>query len=108
MRVNEIQPVGVWDVKDAEWQTRRALKSDWLREHGIPVNQAYRAEFYWNDPPFVRIFCFHLDEDGRKHWDHGHDPQTCKLDHACGACTEPPHDVPLSELPPRELLAAGR
>lgn len=95
--------LAVWDVDDPAWWHRHQAKSDWARAQGIPVDYTYRLEFYLVDAPFARVFAYHLNGDGKKHWTHGHDPQTCGPDHDCGACKEPPYDMPLSALPPREL-----
>ena len=92
------EPLAAWDARDPQWPRRRQEKSNWLREHGVPVNHAYRTEFYLVDAPFVRVFTYHLNEDGRPHWDEAHN---CTRRPA----TEPPFDMPLSELPPRELLS---
>ena len=99
----ETEPVAVWDVSDPVWRHGWRPKSQWLRDQGLPVNQIYRAEFFLGDPPRVRIFCYALNEDGRKHWAPSH--VQAPHDHdACGAAREEPRIVPLTGLPPRYLL----
>ena len=96
----EIKPVAVWDVGDPGWPHGREAKTQWLREQGLPVDQMFRAEFLLIDAPCARIFCYALNEDGHRYRSqdlHGHDARR--------AATEPPRIVPLSGLPPRELLA---
>ena len=79
----------------------RAAKSRWLGNQGLPVDQMYRAEFLVIDAPCARIFCYALNEDGRKYCTaHPQEPH----DHT--PAVEPPRIVPLSALPPRELLGA--
>jgi hypothetical protein len=51
------------------------------------------------DAPSVRIFCYALNDDGKRHWAPGHDRD------ACGVAREEPRDVLLDELPPPELRA---
>ncbi len=97
--MSETAPVAVWDVHDRDWRYARETKSRWLREQGLPVDQMYRIEFLLTDPPSARIFCFALNEDGRRYIDgHSQDPHDHK------AATEPPRIVPLNSLPPRGLL----
>lgn len=99
----ETEPVAVWDASDPRWPDRREAKVQWLRKQGLPVDQMFRAEFLLIDAPCARIFCYHLNEDGRRHLDHHHSQGP--HDHsACKAAAEPPRIVPLSALPPRELL----
>jgi hypothetical protein len=97
-----IEPVAVWDARDRAWRRRGEARSQWLRGEGLPVDQMFRAEFLLIDAPCARIFCYALNEDGRRYIEgHSRDPH----DHdACEAATEPPRIVPLSTLPPRELL----
>ena len=100
-------PHAVWDVHDPAWWPGHEAKSQWLRDHRVPVDHTYRVEFYLIDMPFARVFSYHVNEDGRHHWDHGHNPQGCGPGHLCGVCRHPPSDVPLSELPPGVLCGAG-
>jgi hypothetical protein len=95
-------PVAVWDTRNPNWRYRREEKSRWLREQGLPADEMFRAEFPLDGAPYARIFCYALNEDGRRYMDgHSQDPH----DHAaCTAAAEPPRIVPLNGLPPRELL----
>jgi hypothetical protein len=86
-----MEPAVVWDAGERAWLRDRKAKSAWLEERGFPVNQMYRAEFYLIDAPFARIFCYALNDNGRKHG-------------FCGSIVrEEPRDVLLDELPPTEL-----
>jgi hypothetical protein len=97
-------PIAVWDARARTWPHRHEAKTRWLREQGLPVNEMFRVEFLLIDAPCARIFCYARNEDGRRYLEgHSQDPH----DHdACEAATEPPRIVPLSDLPPRELLGA--
>jgi hypothetical protein len=99
----EIKPIAVWDTRDADWPNDREVKSRWLRDRGLPVDEMYRAEFFGGDVPSARIFCYALDQDGRRYLN-GHDPRRAHDHDKCAVATEPPRIVPLSGLPPRELL----
>jgi hypothetical protein len=85
--------LAAWDARDAGWPYRRQEKTDWLTAQGLPADEMYRIEFFLADMPCARIFCYHLNEDGRRH-----------LDEERIASVEPPRMVPLTGLPPRELL----
>jgi len=107
--MTETSPVTAWDVREPGWLKRREEKTLWLREQDLPVNQLYRIEFFLTGVPRAQIFCYALNSEGRKHWNQEHmaaggDPH----DHdACDVAREPPRVIPLSELPPRDLLASG-
>ncbi len=82
------EPLAVWDARRAPVRKITAW-SEWAREHGIPVDDTYRIEFYLVDAPFARVFRYAVNADGR-----------CFKDPATGeAAEEPPVDVILSELP---------
>lgn len=102
-----LEPLAVWDVGEAQWWHNWEVKSQWLREHGLPVNEMYRIEFLPGEPPQARIFCYVLNEDGRKHWNENHAAYLAdRSDHdhsLCDVTREPPRIVPLSELPPLDL-----
>ena len=98
-----MEPLAVWDAREPDWLNGREAKTQWLKKQGLPVNKMYRAEFLLTDAPCVRIFCYALDDRGLRHWAQGH--VWTPHDHdACGAAREEPRIVPLSDLPPRELL----
>lgn len=97
--VEEICPVAVWDVGDPGWRHDREAKTRWLEEQGLPASDMYRAEFWLIDAPFARIFCYAHDDNGCRYCA-GHSP----FPHDHLTAKEPPRDVPLSGLPPRELL----
>ncbi len=99
----EIAPTAVWDCRDPDWPRDWQAKSDWLREHGLSGNKAYRIEFYLIDGPVARIFCYAIDGDGKVHWTHGHDPDRPHDHGTCDVAREDPCDVLLDELPPPEL-----
>lgn len=98
-----VEPLAVWDVHDFGWWRNWKLKSAWLKEHGLPGNSMYRAEFYLIDGPCARIFCYALNSDGRKHFAPGHKPGEPHDHDACRIAEEEPRMVPLSSLPPAEL-----
>jgi hypothetical protein len=98
----ELVPLAVWDVREDRWWLDRKFKSDWLHEAGLPRDVMYRIEFWLLDAPFARIFCFALDDDGRKHWAPGHIRGPHNHD-SCHPAFKKPRDVPLDALPPREL-----
>lgn len=98
--------LAVWDVREPDWWTGWRAKSDWARAQGIPVDDTHRIEFYLIDAPFARVFTYARDGQGRKHWNEHH---TCRdsadHDHSrCDVARQPPYDLPLDALPPRELL----
>jgi hypothetical protein len=95
------RPLAAWDVRDAGWfRGPFAERSAWLKEHGLPVHKMYRMEFY--PGAAVRIFCYRLNEAGRRGWNEHHVPGP--HDHsACDAAREEPRDVLLDGLPPEEL-----
>jgi hypothetical protein len=98
----EIKPIAVWDARHADWPHGHKEKTQWLRDQGLPADEMYRAEFMLIDAPCARIFCYARNEDGRRYMT-GHSPGPHDHD-ACEVATEPPRIVPLSGLPPRELL----
>jgi hypothetical protein len=98
-----LEPIAVWDAREPAWRRNRQAKVDWLKEHGLPVNTMHRAEFYLIDAPCARIFCYALNEAGKRHWAPGHDPRQPHDHDRCGAAEEEPRMVPLDELPPLEL-----
>ena len=100
----DVQLEASWDARESAWLHRRQEKEDWLDAQGLLGNQMYRIEFFLDpDWPRARIYCYHLDEDGRRHWNPEHVPGP--HDHSiCGPMVEPPRIVPLAALPPRELL----
>lgn len=99
--------VAVWDASDPGWLKRHAVRSRWLREHGLPADQMYRAEFFQDSGGVlsVRIFCYALNSEGRKYLGPEHNPQREHDHEACAPAKEPPRTIPLSELPPASLLA---
>lgn len=100
-----IMPVAVWDVREKSWLSwSRPERSAWLRDHRLPADDMYRAEFYLIDAPFARVFCYHRNEQGNRHWNDAHDPYRVHDHGACEPATVPPCDVLLDELPPPELL----
>lgn len=100
---------GAWDCREAAWWHRRESKTAWLAAHGLP-GHLYRAEF-WDSPggPFARVFAYHLNAAGRRHWNEPHETAAgAPHDHsACAPAVIPPRDVPLPALPPADLLAAA-
>lgn len=104
-----MQPLAVWDVREDQWRHRHEEKSEWLRDHGFDVLAMYRAEFYLVDAPFIRVFTYHVNEQGRRHWNECHPiPPPLGHDHSgCGPAVNPPYDQPVWELPPPELLGAA-
>lgn len=97
------EPMRTWDVREKGWQDSRGpARTAWLRAHGINDAYIYRAEFYPGSEPYVRIFCYHSNEQGQRHWNDAHVPGP--HDHSnCGPAVQEPRDVPLDELPPEEL-----
>lgn len=98
------EPRLVWDVRDKNaWFTpNRARKTAWLEAHGLPVDDIYRVEFYLEDTPVARLFCYHRDGQGHKHWNEHH----IKGDHdhsVCDVARMPPYDVDIRDLPGPEL-----
>ncbi len=98
----------MWDVHDNAWWHGYRAKSDWARSHGVPVDDTYRLEFYLVDAPFVKVFAYDVNEDGKRHWAGQHNPNECHDHTCCDVARRPPYDLPLNELPPRELLGAVR
>lgn len=101
-----MEPLAVWDVRETGWWPGREVKSEWARRHGVPVDVTYRLEFYLADAPFARVFSYHLNEEGRRHLGPQHNPHRDHDHSACKPATVPPFDLPLTELPPRELCGA--
>jgi hypothetical protein len=101
--LTETTPLAVWDVREASWfGALRPARAAWLEEHGLPALDLYRVEFY-ADGPAARLFCFHRNAEGHRHWNDAHVPSPHDHD-ACGRAVEEPRAVPLSELPPPDLL----
>ena len=98
------QPLAVWDVREKPWWKLRPDKTAWLQAHELPADEMYRAEFYLLDAPFARVFCYHRNEQGRRHWNDAHDPCQPHDHDACAVAVEEPRDMILCELPPPELL----
>ena len=101
--MTETKPRLVWDVREEGWfSPNRAQKTAWLEERGLPVDDIYRVEFYLLDAPSARVYCYHRDEQGHKHWNEHH--TTGDHDHsACAPAYIPPYDVPLRDLPRPDL-----
>lgn len=99
-----MEPRLVWDVREPGWFTpQRAQKTAWLEARGLPVDDLYRIEFYLEDTPVARLYCYHRDDLGRKHWGGSHVPGD--HDHAaCDVARMDPYDVPLRDLPDTSLL----
>jgi hypothetical protein len=91
------KPASVWDARDADWPNvlLQSGRAAWLTAHGLNAGQIFRAEFYLIDAPFVRVFTYARDEEGRVLIVPGPQPHWRAAD---------PEDVPLPELPPEELL----
>lgn len=101
--MTETGTVAVWDVSDPRWPNRHEAKSRWLRKQELPADQMYRVEFFDDGMPRARIFCYALNKDGQRYLN-GHDPHRAHDHGKCAVATEPPRVVPLTRLPPRELL----
>lgn len=98
------EPRLVWDVRDKDWFTPfRAQKTAWLKERGLPVDDMYRVEFYLEDAPVARLYCYHRDDLGRKHWNSHHVPEAHDHD-KCDVARMAPYDVSLRDLPGPDLL----
>ena len=101
-----IAPVAVWDATDEAWFRGAFLaRAAWLKDNGLPAHKMYRAEFYHQpgDVPVARIYCYALDDGGRRHWTDSH--QAGPHDHdQCDAAREEPQVIRLDALPPQELL----
>ncbi len=89
-----MKPLAVWDSREKSWLPYQPARTAWLKEHGLPADDMYRAEFYLLDGPSARLFCFHINDEGQRHLNDAHD----------GPAVEKPRDVLLSELPPHDLL----
>ena len=89
--------IGVWDVRDAQNVWRRHVNRgiEWAaRLFPDVANSTYRAEFYRADPPFAILYCYRLDDQGRRY-----------MDPATGtAAVGEPFKRPLKRLPPLSLL----
>jgi hypothetical protein len=100
--------VGFWDVRQSDWfanERMREARTRWLSENDLPLTQIYRCEF-WAEPsgPIVRIFAYHLDDKGHRHWTPGHLPDV-EHDHSqCGAAVLPAWDIAVEKLPPAYLM----
>jgi hypothetical protein len=92
--LTELEPLAVWDSREKSWLPYRPERTAWLEEHGLPADDIYRIEFYLLDGPSARLFCFHVNDEGRRIYDDSRD----------GPAVEKPRDVPLSDLPPPDLL----
>ena len=98
-----LEPLAVWDCNQPEWWHNRELKTAWLAEHGLPGHSMYRAEFYLIDGPCARIFCYALNDEGRKHFAPGHKPGEPHDHDSCRIAEEEPRMVLLPDLPPAGL-----
>jgi hypothetical protein len=87
------EPMTVWDGRECAYDRIREPAMEWLTAQGIPVDPAYRVEFFLVDSPFARVFTYAEDEQGRRYMDPATDDP---------AVNEPYVKV-LSELPPAEL-----
>jgi len=104
MDTSVLAPLAVWDCGQPEWLRDREAKTAWLTERGFPVNAMYRAEFYaTSDGPCARIFCYALNDNGKKHFNEHHVPGKPHDHDLCDAARDEPRDIPLDELPPMEL-----
>lgn len=87
------EPVVVWDGRERAYDRIREPAMEWLTAQGIPVDPAYRVEFFLVDAPFARVFTYTQDDQGRRH-----------VDPATGdAAVNEPYVKILSELPPDDL-----
>lgn len=97
--VPDIVPLAVWDVHEENWPGPLwRERCDWAQEH-FPnrAEDVYRAEFYLADTPFVILFQYAEDEQGRRFYD----PVTDD------AAAREPVTLILGELPPAHLLGHG-
>lgn len=92
------EPLGAWDAKDRPpgWTDDHTRQmTEWVQAHlPVPACDIYRVEFRVLDGPFAVVYSYRLDGDGCKHLD----PETGDIAIAS------PLLVPLSELPPAEIL----
>ena len=96
MALTAVKLLAVWDTDTFPWPPDRA---PWLLEHGLLAFGIYRAEFYRAETPFVRLFTYHVNEQGFRHFTDAH--VTGPHDHEqCAVAVNPPYDRELWELPP--------
>lgn len=96
--------IAAWDARDRSWfDGRRLARTEWLRNHDVPVDITYRAEFC-PDGPSVKIWTYVLDAKGRMNWGPEHSPYHDHDHDLCRPAVELPRTIPLGELPPESLL----
>lgn len=85
-----------YDGRDASWwglsDADRERYNEWARNEGVPLDgrAVYRTEIHGPEQPFLRVFQYALDEQGRKY-----------LDTATGdTAKQEPHEHPISSMPP--------
>ena len=96
--------LAAWDARRADWfDDRLEARRDWLVAQDVPVMSTYRVEFLILDCPVARVFTYHMNELGQRHYTPAH---TQGLhDHTqCAAEVNEPYMHPLSDLPPADLL----
>jgi hypothetical protein len=98
--MSSLGPLIVWDIREGDPQGDRwRARAAWLAGHGFP-RMTYRVEFYQEDPPYARAFCYALDADGKRHWNEHHPVPPVPHDHSrCAPAREEPRDIPLDYLP---------
>jgi hypothetical protein len=86
-------PLAVWHA-DRYWGRWKHMPeaSQWARDHGWPVNDLYRIEFWLIDVPFARLFAFARNDKGKIYDSETHSPAVCA-----------PVNVILDALPPEHL-----
>jgi hypothetical protein len=93
-------PLGVWDTREHGFWSREGRwfreVVEWAQEHIAEADRTYRAEFYLIDAPFVVLYRYTEDGQGRKIFDPAADGPAC----------DEPVVQPLDELPPQNLLGA--
>jgi len=99
-----VTPVATWDVREDRWRDKQEQRADWLKAAGMTGLSIYRIEFFGRpgDAPMGRIFCYHTDEQGKRHWTENHVPGPHDHDQ-CDVARVAPQIVRLYGLPPEEL-----
>lgn len=86
----------VWDVQTGENYPGRnphwlAAFHAWVESHGIVKGQTWRIEHHLIDAPFVRVFQYEWNADGKVYLD----PETREI------ARRDPYDVLVTSPPPR-------